>query len=318
MLDSRTPATATGKSSSLWASRLLSVGLTVLVSFGASPARASNDPFRTGDNAREMTPEIAIAMNTYFCDGNFDLLSEQMEAARLSAPQEPMIYVSMAALAYLDEDYDTIGLMIDETLTAVESLKETDPLRAHIYAGAGYGMRAAHRIVTDGLASGLPRALPDINAMFAEFRGARRIDANDPELNYMSGFIDLMMTRRQRALEQFDSIEYPSHMAYRAQAMALRDMDNYSDALERVDLAISTGCDNPELYYLKAQILRLLDRPQASIRWFERALAMSDQLPETIVEQIQYERDRTELKMNEALQREQQASREVADPTASN
>ncbi|WP_017324632.1 Sll0314/Alr1548 family TPR repeat-containing protein [Synechococcus sp. PCC 7336] len=267
-----------------------------------APAARASDPFRVGSEARPMPPEVSTAIDTYFCEGNYTHLPAQLDAAETAVPNEPMVYLARAAYAYIQEDYEAIPPMVDKTLQVSTALEASDPIRSHIYAGVSYGMRAGHRVVEDGIALGLPRALPDVNKMFGELRAARRIDPNDPELNLVSGFIDLLLTRHEEAIEQFERVNYPPHLAYRAQALAFRDMGNDEEALERVDLAIATGCDNPELYYLKAQILRKLQEHQASLDWFDRALAYSDQLPEPVIEQIQYERGRT----NRHFQRLQQ------------
>lgn len=80
--------------------------------------------------------------------------------------------------------------------------------------------------------------------------------------------------------------------AYRGQALAYRDMQRFDEALEAVDRAIAASCSNPELYYLKAQILVSKGQDREAVPLFDQALQASAQLPQPLVEQIQMERDR--------------------------
>lgn len=277
----------------------LGVGLGIgAIAWQAPPTFASDtDPFRNGSEAREMAPEIANAMNTFFCNGDYVMLSHQLEDARQAAPEEPMVYVAYSALAYLHEDYATIREMTDLTLNAAANLKGSDPLRSHLYTGVGHGMKAATTVVNDGIARGLPLALPSINIMFAEFRSAQSMAPKDSEVNFFIGFIDLMMTRYDRALKQFQTASTPQHMAYWGQALTYKDMGRYEEGLAAIDKALSSGCEHPEHYYLQGQILRKLARYEESVAAFDRSLKSSDRMPEPLVKQISRERDKTHGQM---------------------
>ncbi|MEL7083558.1 MAG: Sll0314/Alr1548 family TPR repeat-containing protein [Cyanobacteria bacterium J06597_1] len=255
--------------------------------------RADIDPFRTGADARDMAPEIARAMNTFFCRGDYVALEQQLEAARSVAPEEPMVYVAYSALAYMNEDYDTIREMTGLTLDAAAGIKDEDPLRSHLYTGVGNGMRAATIVVNEGIAVGLPQALPSINTMFSEFRTAQNMAPDDSEVNFFVGFIDLMMTRHDRALTQFQTASSPQHMADWGQALTYRDMGQYEEGLAAIERALSSSCEHPEHYYLQAQLLRKLNRYEDSVAAFDRSLASADMMPEGLVSQISRERERT-------------------------
>ena len=276
----------------LWKS--LTVAGTVGVAIAVQgPSFANNtDPFRRGTDARDMAPEIASAMNTFFCDGDYVALSQELDDARQVAPDEPMVYVAYSALAYLYEDYDTIREMTALTLEAASNLKASDPLRSHLYTGVGNGMRAATLVVNDGIAVGLPQAIPSINTMFAEFRSAQTIAPNDSEVNFFVGFIDLMMTRYDRALAQFQTASSPQHMADWGQALTYRDMGRYEEGLAAIERALSSGCQHPEHFYLQAQLLRKLNRYEESVAAFDRSLESSDMMPDILVRQISRERER--------------------------
>ena len=263
-------------------------------------ATADTDPFRAGTEARDMAPEIARAMNTFFCNGDYVTLAKQLEEARSVAPDEPMVYVAYSALAYMSEDYDTIREMTGLTLETAAEMKESDPLRGHLYIGVGNGMRAATLVVNEGIAVGLPKALPSINTMFAEFRTAQQIAPDDSEVNFFVGFIDLMMTRHDRALAQFQSASSPQHMADWGQALTYRDMGQYEEGLAAIERALNSGCQHPEHYYLQAQLLRKLDRYEESVAAFDRSLESAEVMPDGLVSQISGERERAYRRLRAA------------------
>ncbi|MGK7912994.1 MAG: Sll0314/Alr1548 family TPR repeat-containing protein [Synechococcus sp.] len=295
----------------LWKPISLAAGLGVAIALQgnafAKPGLTAEDtdPFRAGTDARDMAPEIARAMNTFFCNGDYVTLAQQLGDARSVAPEEPMVYVAYSALAYMNEDYDTIREMTGLTLDAAANLKGSDPLRSHLYTGVGNGMRAATLVVNEGIAVGLPQALPSINTMFAEFRTAQQLAPNDSEVNFFVGFIDLMMTRHDRALAQFQAASSPQHMADWGQALTYRDMGQYTEGLDAIERALGSGCEHPEHYYLQAQLLRKLNRYEESVAAFDRSLESADMMPDGLVSQISRERER-------AYNRLQAARRETA------
>jgi tetratricopeptide (TPR) repeat protein len=71
-------------------------------------------------------------------------------------------------------------------------------------------------------------------------------------------------------------------------------------------VAISQTPDNPELYYLKGQILRKqgkknsdLGKFKQALENFDRALSQSAQLPKSIVKTLKRERDETQTKIQQ-------------------
>ncbi|MEN9224050.1 MAG: Sll0314/Alr1548 family TPR repeat-containing protein [Thermostichus sp. HHBFW_bins_43] len=251
----------------------------------------AQDPFRSGANARPISPEVAAAFEEFFCAGRYSQSREKLEAAKAASPEEPMVYALLAALAYQEGDMQEFAQMATRTRQVATELKKTDPLRGHLYEGVGYGLEAANTVVRDGVVIGLPKALPTLNQLFASIRAAQALDGSDPELNLLNGYMDLLLTYREKALNQF-RLAAPDYMSYRGQALAYRDMQRYEEALAAVDQAIATSCDNPELYYLKAQILVSKGADREAVPLFDQALQASAQLPESLVDQIQMERDR--------------------------
>ncbi len=265
-----------------------SLGLLVSVLF-VGPAWAQ-DPFRIGDDARDISPEVAEAFAEFFCAGRYTGSREKLDAALAVSPDEPIVYALLAALAYQEGDLAEFSQRGQQTLDVAQALEATDPLRGNLYKGVGYGFAAANIVLEDGVVMGLPKALPTLNNLFGSIREAQAIDAEDPELNLLNGYMDLLLTNRDKALTQFRKAG-PEYMSQRGIALAYRDLDDYPAALAAVDRAIEQSCDNPELYYLKAQILANQGNDGEAVILFDQALDASDQLPSALVEQIQRERN---------------------------
>ncbi len=259
----------------------------------------AEDPFRTGENARPISPETASAFESFFCLGEYANSREKLEAAQAVSPNEPLVTALLAALSYQESDLEAFAQYSTQTRELGEVLQESDPLRGSLYEGVGYGMEAANVIVREGVVLGLPRALPILNNLFDSIRAAQTVDPEDPELNLLNGYMDLLLTNRDKALEQFQ-LAGPPYMALRGTALTLRDMGQFDEALEAVDQAIDTSCDNPELYYLKAQILVGQEDDEAAVGYFDQALASAEQLPPGLVEQIERERNSSNLRSQAA------------------
>jgi tetratricopeptide (TPR) repeat protein len=280
--------------------KLLMPGVLVpmlLASLMETPVHAQ-DPFRSGEEARDISPEVYSAFQEFFCAGRYNRSRKQLELALQASPQEPMVYALLAALSYQEGDLEAFTERGAQTLAVASELTGEDPLRGHLYEAVGYGFEAANLVLQDGVVIGLPKALPTLNNLFGAIRLAQKVNAEDPELNLLNGYMDLLLTNRDKALEQF-RIAGPDYLAYRGLALAHRDLKQYNQALEAVDLALNSGCDNPEFMYLKAQILVLQGNDAAAVPLFNQALEAADQLPPPLVSQIQSERDSAERRLAE-------------------
>ncbi len=89
----------------------------------------------------------------------------------------------------------------------------------------------------------------------------------------------------------------PEYLADRGIAYGYRDLKQYNQALEYVNRALKATSNNPEVYYLKAQILRGMAGKeknqqllQEAVINFDQALAKKSQLPAGLVKQIERER----------------------------
>jgi tetratricopeptide (TPR) repeat protein len=79
-------------------------------------------------------------------------------------------------------------------------------------------------------------------------------------------------------------------------ALAYRDLKQYDQALRFIDNALKATPDNPELMYLKGQILRIqgnTDKNTGSLKlaldYFNNALKKQEQLPESVKKQLNRE-----------------------------
>ncbi|MFO5440366.1 MAG: tetratricopeptide repeat protein, partial [Dolichospermum sp.] len=139
--------------------------------------------------------------------------------------------------------------------------------------------------------------------VYTYFDRDEEITANDPDLNLIRGYRDLMLavnlpfTSPDDAIERLQKNAAPGYLVDRGIALAYRDLKQYSQALDYVNRALKTTADNPEIYYLKAQILQEKGKREKSqdlikegIVYFDKALAKKSQLPVNLVKQIEYER----------------------------
>ncbi|MFM7367253.1 MAG: tetratricopeptide repeat protein, partial [Sphaerospermopsis kisseleviana] len=135
--------------------------------------------------------------------------------------------------------------------------------------------------------------------------------ANDPELNLIKGYMNLMLAVNlpfispDQAIEQLEQNAAPGYLVDRGIALAYRDLKKYPQALKYVDRALKNTSDNPEIYYLKAQILYLQGNKEKSqnvvkeaIAYFEKALTKKSQLPASLVKQIESERNQAKNRLN--------------------
>ncbi|NEQ55401.1 MAG: tetratricopeptide repeat protein, partial [Leptolyngbya sp. SIO3F4] len=85
----------------------------------------------------------------------------------------------------------------------------------------------------------------------------------------------------------------PSYLSYRGIALGYRDLGQMTDAMEAVDQALETAPENPELFYLKAQLHRRQSETDDSVAMFDKALEYAAQLPSNLARKIYKEKCRT-------------------------
>lgn len=273
---------------------------TVALSLNLWLAPAQADPFRSG-SPRPIGNKTEAAFKALFEQGNYKQASQLLKAAE---PNEPLSYAMRASLAYIDHDWSTMGESARLTRETAERLVQTDPLRGHIYIAAGHFLEGAYTLSTQGTVQATPTVLAKLQQVFSNLSEAEKIDANDPELNLIKGYMDLMLAvnlpfaNPQQAIERLRSHASPSYLVYRGIAIAYRDLNQQTQALDAVNQALQQTPANPDLLYLKAQILRKQGKGQESLQFFQQALAKRDQLPRNLTNQIAWEQCRTNNQFN--------------------
>lgn len=270
------------------------MGLTLALLPWVQPGWAG-DPFRTEapHAISDASEQVFYAM---FRDGDYVAAREALDNADSSANSDPLFHALGAAFAYLDEDWDTLSTKATLTKRTATQLSSADPLRSNLYEAVGTFLEGAHILQTEGIAQGTPKALGMLQQVFDRMDAAEAIDSTDPELSLLKGYMDLLLAvnlpfaNPERAIERLQTYGYPTYVAYRGIALGYRDLNRDPEALAAVDAALEAAPENPDLLYLKAQVLRRLERIPESIEYFDRALAYADQLPEKSLRQIAFER----------------------------
>jgi len=316
----QTPVQKTGQNLGQFGSLALSIGLSIGMSatlFWANPALA--DPFRTTDPHR-IGDKTEQAFKLLFEQGNYRQAAQVLQTAEAD---EPLAYAMKSALAYIDHDWDAMGQNARLTRESAEQLLASDPLRGNLYIAAGQFLEGAHTLSTQGTVRATPTILGKLQQIFDSLDKAEKIAPQDPELNLLKGYMDLLLavnlpfSNPDQAIERLQTYAAPSYLAQRGIAIGYRDLNQPEQALIAVDKAIQETPNNPELLYLKAQILRKQDKVQESLRYFRQALALQAQLPANLTYQIAWEQCRT---VNQVRGKDRDCSaiaqRQVQNPNA--
>ncbi len=263
-----------------------------------SSAALAGDPFRTTDPhaISDTAEDMFYAM---FRDGDYVRASAYLDSVS-AGEEDPMLYAMGAALSYLNQDWAAVLTQAKQTQQSAIAIADTDALRSNLYQAVGIFMEGAYILQEEGMAQGTPKALAMLQKVFDHMDAAEQIDATDPELSVLKGFMDLLLAvnlpfaNPDRAVSRLANYGMPPYVAYRGIALGYRDLNQNEDALEAVNVALEAAPDNPDLLYLKAQILNRLGQTRASIDYFDQALAYADQLPLAMTLQIAKEQCRAE------------------------
>ena len=270
-------------------SGLLAIGLSISV---ALPSVA--DPFRP-NSTRKIGPFTEQAFEAIFKEGDYNKANDFLEQAKTEEADEPLVHAMLASTAYLEDDLAKVLEGAQKTSEVASALKSSDPLRGHLYTAVGTFLKGAYLLKTKGVAEATPEALSMLQQVFSELDAAEAIDAEDPELNLLKGYMDLMLavnlpfSNPDEAISRMSQYGSPAYLTQRGIAIGYRDLDRLDDALIAVDRALAGAGDNPELYYLKAQLLVRQGNPTDSLEWFNKALELRDQLPQKLQTRIQWE-----------------------------
>ena len=271
----------------------------------------AGDPFR-GSNAQAIGPNTETAFKTMFQQGNYKKAKTQIQQALSSEPNEPLAYAMAASLSYIEQDFNSMNSYAQKTREVAEKLSKTNPLRGNIYTAAGHFLEGANVIAKEGTAKGAPQALNKLRVVFQYLDAAEKIAPNDPELNLLKGYMDLMLatnlpfSNASEAIQRLEQKASPRYLAYRGIAVGYRDLKKYDSALEFANKALAETPQNPEILYLKAQILfsqsqgkdsnkTLLEEARKN---YDAALAKPDQLPRSLVAEIFFQQCRTRNRLD--------------------
>lgn len=267
------------------------------LSLGATLPTFAADPFRSGTSSAqsEIGPLTEQAFEAIFKEGHYVKAMERLKDAEAAESGEPLVHAMMASMAYLQNDFEGVASRATKTQAAAEALRASDPLRGHLYAAVGTFLEGAYVLKTQGVAQGTPMALGMLQQVFSEMDEAEALAPNDPELNLLKGYMDLMLavnlpfSNPEEAIARMEDYGSPVYLTQRGIALGHRDLGNYGEALIAVDKAIAAAPNNPELHYLKGQILAKQGAQADSARSFNKALEYSGQLPTSLVKQIAWE-----------------------------
>ncbi|MBD2139606.1 tetratricopeptide repeat protein [Anabaena sp. FACHB-1237] len=292
------------KLTSFWTSfSVLKVILTtvILLNISVKPSFAG-DPFRT-QQPKKIGDRTEAAFKALFWQGNYTIATEELQKATSSEPNEPLIYAIKASLAYNNQDLVSLNTNSRKTLETAQNLIASDPLRGNLYTAVGHFLQGAVILIREGTVNGASQALRNLGKVYTYLNKAEQISSNDPELNLIRGYMNLMLavnlpfTSPDDAISELQKNAAPRYLVNRGVALAYRDLKQYSPALDYVNKALKDTPDNPEIYYLKAQILHEQGKQQKSqnlikeaIANFDKALNKKSQLPPNLVQQIQSER----------------------------
>ena len=274
--------------------KALSAGILTTAFLALAPMAAhAGDPFRTS-NPHAIGDKTEAVFNALFYEGNYTKAESLVGQAIAAEPNEPMNYAIAAALGYLNKDLNELAQQARLTQDTATALKATDPLRGHLYSAVGIFMEGAHVLQTQGIARGTPSALRLLQRVFSELEAAEKIDRNDPELSLLKGFMDLLLAvnlpfaNPDQAIARLQNGN-PAYLSHRGIAIGMRDLGRYNEALTEVEKALTAAPYNPDLLYLKAQILFLQQQYEASLPFYQSALRYADQLPTSTARQIAFE-----------------------------
>jgi tetratricopeptide (TPR) repeat protein len=278
----------------------------MLLNFSSGSAWGK-DPFRSKD-ARDIGEHTEKAFNTIFLEGDYKAVRKELNKAEEKEGNEPLAYAMLASLAYTEKDWESIKQYADKTLESAQVLSKTDPVRGNLYLGVGHFLAGAYIYKQDGALA----AINKLQQVFKYLDRAEDADPNDPELNLIKGYMDLLLavnlpfSSPQQAIARFESHAAPNYLVERGLAVAYRDLKDYDKALKYANKALKIAPENPEHYYLKGQILRKIGKEKRSVKTlteaianFDRALDKSEQLPEFVLETLNHERLQTQEKIVE-------------------
>ncbi|RMF22360.1 MAG: tetratricopeptide repeat protein [Cyanobacteria bacterium J083] len=285
----------------LWVSGLafsLGIGWTNYPSWAGDPFRQTS-PKNIGD-------QTEYAFELLFAQGDYKGAKDSLKSAIVTEADEPLAHALMGSLAYTEEDWETLKTQAQKTLQAAKKLSVQDPVRGNLYLAVANFLEGAYVFEKQGPLG----AINKLQQVFAYLDKAEELDPQDPELNLIKGYMDLLLavnlpfSTPDQAIDRLTKFASPDYLVNRGIAVAYRDLDKLEQAIVAVDSALKATPDNPELYYLKGQILYKMAKKQQNVAIFEealtnfaKALTKSHQLPKFITKSLKREHRKTQEKI---------------------
>ena len=253
--------------------------------------------------------DIERAKEAMFRDGDYVRAKQYVDSARKTQPNEPLVYAMSTIYPFSAGNLEQVKALGEQTTQAAKKLMATNPVRGNLYQGVGGAIGAAYEMKKNGPLGALNR----LQQVFKYMDEAKRLSPNDPELNLIKGYMDLLLAVNvpfadtNQAIEQLQRAE-PKYLAYRGIYIGHRDLKEYDKAMAAINTAIKLAPNNPELKYYKAQLLAIRGRARQapsgdaelreSIKLFDVAYQRHDKLLTSTVIQVMSERCQAKSALN--------------------
>ncbi|MGK7926734.1 MAG: Sll0314/Alr1548 family TPR repeat-containing protein [Spirulina sp.] len=272
-----------------------------IASIGWGSLALAGDPFQRNPEKPigDATEEVFEAM---FKEGDYREAERLITRALREDDDEPLVHALQAALAYNKNDWETLRIHGEKTKETAERLMSKDPVRGNLYNGIGLMLEGAYDVLKN---KNYLSAVPKLQRIFQALDAAKDADPSDPELNLAKGYMELLLavnlpfSSPDTAIENFERTAKPAYLRDRGLALAYRDLGRFQEALDRVERVQKETGDNPEITYLKAQILHELGKQEnkskivrEAVELFSDALDEIEQFPNPDVNQPQIEREK--------------------------
>ncbi|WP_373544480.1 Sll0314/Alr1548 family TPR repeat-containing protein [Chamaesiphon sp.] len=243
---------------------------------------------------------VERAKEAMFRDGDYAKAKQYLDLALKTDPNEPLTYAMSTLYPFSAGDFEQVKVYGDKTTKAAEQLMKINPLRGNLYQGVGLAILGAYEMKKPS--GGALGALGKLQMVFEYMDKAKKLDPNNPELNLIKGYMDLLLAVNvpfadtNQAIEQLKNAQ-PRYLALRGLYIGHRDLKEYDKANNAIDAARKIAPQNPELTYYKAQLLGIRGREQRndndlreSIKLFESAYQKRNGLLLSTIAQILSER----------------------------
>ena len=261
---------------------------------------SSNMVFPAAGSKEKQGSNVEKAKEAMFRDGDYVKAKQYLDAALQTEPNEPLTYAMNTLYPFSAGNYEQVKEYGEKTAKAAEQLMSTNPMRGNLYQGVGLAILGAYEMKKPN--GGALGALSKLQKVFEYMDKAKKIDPNNPELNLIKGYMDLLLavnvpfSDTNQAIDQLKNAE-PRYLALRGMYIGHRDLKEYDKASNAINAAIKLAPQNPELVYYKAQLTAIRGREQQnesdlreSIKLFESAYQKRDRLLLSTIAQILSER----------------------------